>query len=197
MDFSESIHKTLLVIVELGIVLGSSGMVLPTNTVHSAFLLGLVLICISLLYLALNADFVAAAQVPVYVGAVNVLIAFAVMPINKSQDKNFFSSRAAGDNITLSICISLFSLLIVMIMSTSWYNICLIKCSSEIIEQPSAKSFQRIGFQLLTDFSIPFELLSILLLAALVGAIDIVRPDRTIGIPDDGALQPEEDSSLF
>lgn len=186
MDFSESIHRILLVIVESGIVLGSSGVVLPTNIVHSAFLLGLVFICISLLYLALNADFVAAAQVPVYVGAANVSIVFAVMLINKSQDEeNVSSYRNAGDNITLSVCTSLFSLLIVMILNTPWSGIYLIKRSNEVVEQVPTNSIQLIGFQLLTDFLLPFELLSILLLVALVGAIDIARRDGTVGVPDD------------
>nr|AJB98587.1 NADH-plastoquinone oxidoreductase subunit 6 [Botrychium sp. ternatum/japonicum] len=185
MDFSESIHSILLVVVESGIVLGSSGVVLPTNIVHSAFLLGLVLICISLLYLALNADFVAAAQVPVYVGAANVSIVFAVMLINKSQDENVSSPRNAGDNITLSVCTSLFSLLIVMILNTPWSGISLIKRSDEVMEQVPANSVQLIGFQLLTDSLLPFELLSILLLVALVGAIDIARRDGTVGVPGD------------
>nr|AJB98506.1 NADH-plastoquinone oxidoreductase subunit 6 [Helminthostachys zeylanica] len=196
MDSSESIHKVVLVVVESGIVSGSSGMVSPTNTVHSAFLLGLVLVCVSLPYFALNADFVAAAQMLVYVGAANTSIAFAVMPIDKSQDENISSPRDAGNGTALSVCTSLFLLLIVMILNTPWSSISLTKQSNEIVEQPFTNSVQRIGSQLLTDFSLPFELLSILLLIALVGAIDIARRDEMVGVPDDGALRSEEDSAL-
>ena len=60
----------------LGLIMlaGALGVVLLSNIVYSAFLLGLVFISISGLYILLNAGFVAAAQVLVYVGAVNVLI---------------------------------------------------------------------------------------------------------------------------
>ncbi|KAG6540758.1 hypothetical protein Mapa_017896 [Marchantia paleacea] len=75
---------------ESGLILGSLGVVLFTNIVYSALFLGFVFVCISLLYLLLNADFVAAAQILIYVGAVNVLIVFAVMLINKKQYSNFF-----------------------------------------------------------------------------------------------------------
>ena len=56
------------------IVLGALGVVLLSNIVYSAFLLGGVFLAVAGLYLLLNASFVAAAQVLVYVGAVNVLI---------------------------------------------------------------------------------------------------------------------------
>nr|YP_007374849.1 NAD(P)H-quinone oxidoreductase subunit 6 [Ophioglossum californicum]AGC26762.1 NAD(P)H-quinone oxidoreductase subunit 6 [Ophioglossum californicum]QXF60135.1 NADH dehydrogenase subunit 6 [Ophioglossum vulgatum] len=197
MDFSESMKKVLLAVVESGIVLGSSGVVLLTNTVHSVFLLGFVFILISLPYLILNADFVAAAQVSIYVGAVNVSIAFAVMSTRNSQDENFYSPRTVGDSIILSICTILFFLLIIMILDTSWSDIYRIERSNEIMEQSALSSVRRIGYQLLTYFSLPFELLSVLLLIALVGAIDIARRDTFIEVPDDGASRSEDDFYPF
>ena len=68
------------------IVLGALGVVLLSNIVYSAFLLGGVFLAVAGLYLLLNASFVAAAQVLVYVGAVNVLILFAIMLVNKKED---------------------------------------------------------------------------------------------------------------
>jgi len=62
------------------------GVVLLSNIVYSAFLLGGVFVSIAGLYLLLNADFVAAAQLLIYVGAVNVLILFAIMLVNKRED---------------------------------------------------------------------------------------------------------------
>ncbi len=59
------------------------GVVLSSSIVYSAFLLGGVFISIAGMYLLLNGDFVAAAQVLIYVGAVNVLILFAIMLVNK------------------------------------------------------------------------------------------------------------------
>ncbi|XTZ20805.1 MAG: NADH-quinone oxidoreductase subunit J, partial [cyanobacterium endosymbiont of Rhopalodia fuxianensis] len=61
-------------------VIGTSlGFVLLSNIVYSAFLLGGVFISIAGIYILLNADFVAVAQVLIYVGAINVLILFAIM----------------------------------------------------------------------------------------------------------------------
>ena len=64
------------------VVLGSLGVVLLANIVYSAFLLGGVFMAVAGLYLLLNASFVAAAQVLVYVGAVNVIILFAIMDLS-------------------------------------------------------------------------------------------------------------------
>ena len=67
------------------IVSGSLAVVLLENIVYSAFLLGGVFMAVAGLYLLLNASFVAAAQILVYVGAVNVLILFAIMLVNKKE----------------------------------------------------------------------------------------------------------------
>ncbi|NJO71795.1 MAG: NADH-quinone oxidoreductase subunit J, partial [Oscillatoriales cyanobacterium RM1_1_9] len=73
----------LLALLSLGAALG---VVLLTNIVYSAFLLGAVFMGVAGMYLLLNADFVAAAQVLIYVGSVNVLILFGIMLVNKQQD---------------------------------------------------------------------------------------------------------------
>ena len=87
---TESLHEIIFLFLEVGLILGSLGVVILTNIVYSAFFLALVFVCISLLYLLLNADFVATAQILIYVGAINILIVFAVVLINKSQSFNFF-----------------------------------------------------------------------------------------------------------
>nr|YP_009117816.1 NADH-plastoquinone oxidoreductase subunit 6 [Angiopteris angustifolia]AJE71359.1 NADH-plastoquinone oxidoreductase subunit 6 [Angiopteris angustifolia] len=197
MILPEPIHKVILVIIELGILLGSLGVVLLTNIVYSALLLGLVFICISLLYLVLNADFVAAAQVLIYVGAVNVLIVFAVMLINKPKNITLFSFSNVGDNITLGVCTSLFILLTIMIPDASWSEIYMTKQSTKFVEQGLTTDVQLIGSQLLTKFLLPFELLSILLLVALIGAITIARQEGIVEIDDNKASESKEDLSLF
>jgi len=82
-ELSEPLHEILFFLLEIGVILGSLGVVLLTNIVYSAFFLGLVFFCISILYFVLYVDFVDVAQILIYVGAVNVLIVFAVMLINK------------------------------------------------------------------------------------------------------------------
>ncbi|KAM3704462.1 hypothetical protein ACB098_03G005000 [Castanea mollissima] len=148
------IHDFLLVLLGSSLILGGIGVVLLTNTIHSAFSLGLVLVCISLFYILSNSHLVAAAQLLIYVGAINVLIIFAVMFMNGSEYYKDLNLWTVGDGVTLLICTILFCLLMATISNTS--------C-------------QQIGIHLSTDFFLPFELISIILLAALIGAIVVAR----------------------
>nr|WBQ56257.1 NADH-plastoquinone oxidoreductase subunit 6 [Saxifraga tangutica var. platyphylla] len=175
MDLPGSIHYFLLVFLGLVIILGGLGVVLLTNTIYSAFSLGLVLVCISLLYISSNSHFIAAAQLLIYVGAINVLIIFAVMFMNGSASYNDFTLWTVGDGVTAMVCASIFASLITIITDTSWYGIIWTTRSNQIIEQDFLSNSQQIGIHLSTDFFLPFELISIILLVALIGAIAMAR----------------------
>lgn len=175
MDLPGPIHDFLLVFLGLGLILGGIGVVLFPNPIYSAFSLGLVLVCISLFYILSNSFFVAAAQLLIYVGAINVLIIFAVMFLNGSEYSNDFPLWTLGDGITSQVCISLFISLISTILDTSWYGIIWTTRSNQIIEQDLLSNSQQIGIHLSTDFFLPFEFISIILLVALIGAIVVAR----------------------
>ncbi|MBD2595930.1 NADH-quinone oxidoreductase subunit J [Nostoc spongiaeforme FACHB-130] len=143
------------------------GVVLSSSIVYSAFLLGGVFISIAGMYLLLNADFVAAAQVLIYVGAVNVLILFAIMLVNKRQDFAPFPSAGVRKVLTGVVSIGLFGLLSAMVLATPWaYSTTPVAGESSIV---------LIGEHFFSDFLLPFELASILLLMAMVGAIILAR----------------------
>nr|YP_009679370.1 NADH-plastoquinone oxidoreductase subunit 6 [Alsophila gigantea]YP_010375567.1 NADH-plastoquinone oxidoreductase subunit 6 [Alsophila metteniana]QDP70920.1 NADH-plastoquinone oxidoreductase subunit 6 [Alsophila gigantea]QXU59546.1 NADH-plastoquinone oxidoreductase subunit 6 [Alsophila metteniana] len=175
MNLSESIHGAILTLIELGILLGSLGVVSLANVVHSAFLLGLVFTRISLSYLVLNADSLAAAQLLVYVGAINVLIVSAVTVTDEPTSSNSTTNWSIGYFITLGTCTGLFSLSTIMIYSTRWS---IVNESKIFVEKISENNVQGLGYKLLTTFLVPFELLSILLLVALVGAITLARNEE-------------------
>nr|YP_009420947.1 NADH-plastoquinone oxidoreductase subunit 6 [Caryopteris mongholica]YP_009734739.1 NADH-plastoquinone oxidoreductase subunit 6 [Caryopteris incana]YP_010186221.1 NADH-plastoquinone oxidoreductase subunit 6 [Caryopteris forrestii]YP_010599961.1 NADH-plastoquinone oxidoreductase subunit 6 [Caryopteris tangutica]QJQ73310.1 NADH dehydrogenase subunit 6 [Caryopteris trichosphaera]ASQ40532.1 NADH-plastoquinone oxidoreductase subunit 6 [Caryopteris mongholica]QID04193.1 NADH-plastoquinone oxidore len=175
MDLPGPIHDFLLVFLGLGLILGSLAVVLLPNPIYSAFSLGLVLFCISLFYILSNSYFVAAAQLLIYVGAINVLIIFAVMFMNGSEYYKDFHLWTVGDGVTSMICTSLFISLITTIPDTSWYGIIWTTKSNQILEQDLISNSQQIGIHLVTDFFLPFELISIILLVALIGAIAIAR----------------------
>nr|YP_009967165.1 NADH-plastoquinone oxidoreductase subunit 6 [Climacium dendroides]QOP57419.1 NADH-plastoquinone oxidoreductase subunit 6 [Climacium dendroides] len=196
-ELSEPLHKTIFFLLEIGVIFGSLGVVPLNNIVYSAFFLGLVFFCISLLYFALNADFVAAAQILIYVGAVNVLIVFAVMLINKPHSSKIWPSWTIGDKFTFLICLSLFLLLVTVILNTPWFNITLITESKNLLEIDFTKNVQRIGYLLLTQFLLPFELLSIVLLVALIGAIVIARRENSIRTKEKKKLQIEKNPRAF
>nr|YP_009326165.1 NADH dehydrogenase subunit 6 [Oxyria sinensis]YP_010941450.1 NADH-plastoquinone oxidoreductase subunit 6 [Oxyria digyna]APD26394.1 NADH dehydrogenase subunit 6 [Oxyria sinensis]QBC68817.1 NADH-plastoquinone oxidoreductase subunit 6 [Oxyria sinensis]QKQ12794.1 NADH dehydrogenase subunit 6 [Oxyria digyna]WLS51309.1 NADH-plastoquinone oxidoreductase subunit 6 [Oxyria digyna] len=175
MDLPGPIHDFLLVFLGSGLILGGLGVILFTNPIFSAFSLGLVFVCISLFYILANSQFVASAQLLIYVGAINVLIIFAVMFINGLEyDKNF-RLWTLGDGITLLVCTSIFVFLITTILNTSWYGIIWTTKLNQIIEQDLINNSQQIGIHLSTDFFLPFELISIILLVALIGAIAVAR----------------------
>ena len=175
MDLPETLHDFLLVFLGSGIILGSLGVVLLTNPIFSAFSLGLVLVCISLLYILSNSHFVAASQLLIYVGAINILIIFAVMFMNSSEYYQDFHLWTIGDGITLIVCTSIFVSLITIIPDTSWYGIIWTTRPNQIIEQDLISTSQQIGIHLSTDFFLPFELISIILLVSLIGAIVVAR----------------------
>nr|YP_010241087.1 NADH dehydrogenase subunit 6 [Rotheca myricoides]QTG40465.1 NADH dehydrogenase subunit 6 [Rotheca myricoides] len=175
MDLPGPIHDFLLVFLGSGLILGSLAVVLLPNPIYSAFSLGLVLFCISLFYILSNSYFVAAAQLLIYVGAINVLIIFAVMFMNGSEYYKDFHLWTVGDGVTSMVCTSLLISLITTIPDTSWYGIIWTTKSNHILEQDLISNSQQIGIHLATDFFLPFELISIILLVALIGAISIAR----------------------
>ena len=134
MNLSGPIHGFLLVFLGSGLILGGQWVVLLSNPIYSAFSLGLVLVCISLFYLLLNSYFIAAAQLLIYVGAINVLIIFAVMFMNGSEYSKEENPWNIGDAITSIVCTTLFSSLIRTILDMSWDAIIWTTKSNQILE---------------------------------------------------------------
>nr|YP_009413782.1 NADH-plastoquinone oxidoreductase subunit 6 [Lilium brownii]ASN66109.1 NADH-plastoquinone oxidoreductase subunit 6 [Lilium brownii]QHD45705.1 NADH-plastoquinone oxidoreductase subunit 6 [Lilium brownii] len=175
MDLPGSIHNIVVVFLGSVLIFGGLGVVLFTNPIYSAFSLGLVLVCISLFYILSNSYFIAAAQLLIYVGAINVLIIFAVMFINGSEYSNVSHLWTLGNGVTSLVCTSIFFSLIITIPDTSWYGILWTTRSNQILEQDLISYVQQIGIHLSTDFYLPFELISIILLVSLIGAITMAR----------------------
>ena len=150
------------------------GVVLLNNIVYSAFLLGGVFISVAGMYILLNAGFVAAAQVLIYVGAVNVLILFAIMLVNKREDFNPIPRAWIRKAATGVVCFGLFALLSTMVLGTPW------SLATGAIAGDAATVI--IGQHFFSDFLLPFELASVLLLMALIGAIVLARREY---LPDE------------
>tara|TARA_Y100001968_G_scaffold328973_1_gene377249 strand:- start:2227 stop:2826 length:600 start_codon:yes stop_codon:yes gene_type:complete len=183
------------VILSLVIIIGSLGVVLLESIVYSAFLLGGVFMSVAGLYLLLNASFVAAAQVLVYVGAVNVLIIFAIMLVNKKEELKPIENINSRRIISSTICITLLSLLIRVDISKVW----LIASPQTSIGEESTI---RIGEHLFSDYLLPFEVASVLLLMAMIGAIvlarrDVLSKDISTGLPVDQELIEKSDKPIL
>ena len=183
MNLAEGVQIVAFALLALMMIGSALGVVLLSNIVYSAFLLGMVFTSIAGLYILLNAGFVAAAQVLVYVGAVNVLILFAIMLVNKREEFPAMPRAWIRRGATALVCIGLFVLLGAMVLSGPWH------LSGEVPAGDAATVV--IGEHFFSDFLLPFELASVLLLVALVGAIMLARreflPDEEL----DATTAPE------
>lgn len=170
MDLAQGVQFVSFAILSVMMIGSALGVVLLNNIVYSAFLLGGVFISMAGFYLLLNADFVAAAQILVYVGAVNVLILFAIMLVNKREDFKPIANRWIRQGATALVCLGLFALLGTMVLATPWS----IYSGTVVLSEGSVAE---IGKHFFSDFLLPFELASVLLLMAMVGAIILARRD--------------------
>ena len=151
------------------VVVGALGVVMLPNIVYAAFLLGGVFLSVAGLYLMLNASFIAAAQILIYVGAVNVLILFAIMLVNKKEAMGASPGIGLRRVLSTGVCLGLFALLLRVAFSTPWAT-----------PGPSAigeDAVIRLGEHFFSDYLLPFELASVLLLMAMIGAIVLARRD--------------------
>jgi len=194
MTIASTTQLTCFLVLSATLVLGSLGVVLLPNIVYSAFLLGGVFLSVAGLYLLLNASFVAAAQVLVYVGAVNVLILFAIMLVNKKEDLSAIPGLAVRKLLSGLVCGGLFALLVRVAFTTPWA----LPGPLPVGEEATI----RIGEHLFSNYLLPFELASVLLLMAMIGAIvlarrDVFSSDVITGEPVDQGLLEKARSPLL
>jgi NAD(P)H-quinone oxidoreductase subunit 6 len=185
MTIASTTQQICFLVLSATLVLGSLAVVLLPNIVYSAFLLGGVFLSVAGLYLLLNASFVAAAQVLVYVGAVNVLILFAIMLVNKREAMADIPGLLLRRLLSGAVCAGLFALLLRVAFTTHWA----LPGPVPVGEEATI----RIGEHFFSDYLLPFELASVLLLMAMIGAIvlarrDVFSTDVVTGAPADQGL---------
>lgn len=139
------------------------------NILRAAFALLFTLFGVAGLYLFLRADFLAATQVLIYVGGVLVLLLFGIMLTQKVVEVDIRSGRIQFWPTIVAIGL-LFAFLLHVVFRTPWND-------------QGAASFEEttsgIGTLLMTEWLLPFEVASILLLAALIGAVSIARARKS------------------
>ena len=140
------------------------------NIVHCALLLTITFAGLALLYLQLNAQFVALAQILIYIGAVAILIVFAIL-LTRSSDNPTASSRSLG-GIASGILIAL----------AAFATLARAIGSSPVIRQSSSTaqpaSVRQIGQELMNNYVLPLEIVALLLTAALIGGAVIALQER-------------------
>ena len=144
---------------------------LSRNVVHAAFLLFLVLLGVAGLYVFAGAEFLAVSQVIVYVGGTLIVVIFGVMltaKIREMKPKTELVNLVPG--ILLAVAL-FFALLYVIRESGAGRPV-------SISSTPVVTNAERVGFATLTEYLLPFELISVLLLTVLVGAAYLSRRPR-------------------
>tara|TARA_X000001036_G_scaffold119779_1_gene113318 strand:+ start:47748 stop:48236 length:489 start_codon:yes stop_codon:yes gene_type:complete len=146
-------------------VMSAAFVVLNNQLIYSAVALLFTLFGIAGLYVFLWADFIAGIQILVYVGGILVLVIFGIMLTNKIRSVRI-SHKSIQQGVGGVIAFWLFIFLFIALSKAPW----LLNDSVE----PS-NTVREIGILLLTDFLLPFEIISVLLLGALIGAAVLSR----------------------
>ncbi len=145
--------------------------VIMPNVVRAAFMLIVTFFGVAILYVLLSADFLAAVQVIVYIGGILVMVLFAIMLTLRQGEKSFITPAKSPLTLVLAggLSLAVFGLLFKIIRTAPW------KVAAQAPE-PSATT-AKIGELLLTRYLLPFEIVSVLLLMALIGAVVLIRKE--------------------
>lgn len=139
-----------------------------TKVVHMAISLAFTFISLAGLYVVLDAEFVAFVQVLLYVGAITILMIFGIM-MTKHQGEGQEPTRPLLETLAAIGCLCLLGILIFAIRDADF--------PAEAGNLP-ADSTREIGKLLFTQMAIPFELVSVLLTVAFIGAIALAKKEE-------------------
>jgi len=146
-------------------VAGGIGLILNKNAVYAALSLILNFFSIAGLYLSLSAEFLAAIQILVYAGAIMVLFLFVIMLLNLEDEKGvgkFDIKRGIAFLLGIAFVAE-------MVIALQGF------LSGDVTGNFAYGEVEPIGRALMTDFLFPFEIISVILLTALIGAIVVAR----------------------
>lgn len=159
----------LLALVAIGAALG---MLFSKNSVYSALFLILNFATVAVFYLMLGAPFIAMSQVTVYAGAIMVLFLFVIMLLG--------AERLAGED-TLVWQKPFAWLLVVLLAFVGFYQFGVAGLSQAVVATFPGNDFgspEAVGLELFNRYLLPFEVTSVLLLVAMVGAIVLTKGER-------------------
>jgi NADH-quinone oxidoreductase subunit J len=151
------------------LILGFAALVITAkSTVHSVLFLVADFLCVAALYVMLSAPFLAVIQVMVYAGGIVVLYLFVVMLVNLKRPPEAHSDPRRLSRLGVVMAAAVLAQL-VAIFAVGWAR------PSAVEGTLSAQNVEQIGRALYTDYLIPFELASFLLLVAMIGAIILAK----------------------
>jgi NADH:ubiquinone oxidoreductase subunit 6 (subunit J) len=161
-----SVEQVVFYIVAALAIFGALGVVFSGDVVHAALFLVLALLMTAGVFVLLSAEFIGLVQILIYGGAVTILIIFALMLTRARQIH--MRLNGAQQPFALVAGVILAAALIFMILRTAWPG-----ATNHLTLVP----FEQFGSELFSVYTVPFELASLVLLVALVGAVVIARSE--------------------
>ena len=146
---------------------GAINLLLQTHPINSALSLVVVMSALAVLYLLLGAEFLAAAQIIVYAGAIMVLFTFVVMLLNAGREERTLGSRAAKA-VGFPAAVAVLSVIATVILKAQGLGS--VALSDKIT---STADLSKVLFH---ELLLPFEVTSVLILIAILGAVALDRP---------------------
>jgi NADH-quinone oxidoreductase subunit J len=142
--------------------------VLSRNIFHVAVYLAMALIGIACVYLYLDAEFLAVVQVLIYVGAIVTLFIFTVM-LTADIDTGSIRGMIRRVSVSALVSLAIFFILTNVITMTTW---------KAVLPAEASVSLPQLGKSLMSEYALPFEVISLISLAALIGAIAIGKAEK-------------------
>lgn len=150
------------------------GMLLSRNTVYAALYLVLNFITVAIFYLLLGAPFIAMAQITVYTGAIMVLFLFVIMLLGA---ENLPAPNALPWQKPLAIALAA-----ALFAETAYLLIVKARSLGDVLPPAEAinatENLRQLGVTLFQNYLLPFEIVSILLLVAMIGAITLTKKEK-------------------
>ena len=159
-------------IIAVAMAAAAIGVVRTKNVVHAALFLVVVLAGAAAQYILLAAEFVAWVQVLIYIGAVVILFLFGIMLTRAPMRGE--GRQLDNDQRWSAVIVALFVFGVLVAMLVDAFGGKEIKFGAELVAQGRTST---IGSELFRHYLVPFEVVSMLLLAALVGAVVLARRD--------------------
>jgi NADH-quinone oxidoreductase subunit J len=164
---------------------GAINLLLQSHPITSALSLIVVMVSLAVLYLLLGAEFLAAAQVIVYAGAIMVLFTFVIMLLNAGREERTLGSHAARV-VGFPAVVVILSVLASVILKTQGLH--------RAGLGQGITSTEELSKVLFTELLLPFEVTSVLILIAILGAVALARHGH--GDPHDNGGQARAERTI-
>lgn len=157
-------------------VLASLGLIVSKNPVHSALFMVIVFFVVAALFVMLGAEFLAAAQILVYAGAIMVLFLFVIMLLKLRKEELRNTSRHAFQKFFGIVLSLIFAFQVTMIVKGGLFKGAMGRFTPAEIKLNGGNT-EAVAIVLFTDYLFPFELTSAILLMAMVGAVVLTKKE--------------------